>query len=321
MAYRTRFTRTVACRMSGIGAAVVLAATLATGCAPSVNKYAARSAAADSAVREALRTEQTIRPTDIPANTVGVMPLTVRSADTSYASLGYGVGALLASDLAQSKSIVVVERLKLDAVMRELNLAATGRVDSSTAPRAGRIVGARRLVVGSLNISPNGALQIGSQVANATSGRVDASLSGNATVDQIFDAEKAMAFRLLEAMGITLSPEEQRALERRPTRNLAALLAFSNGVRAELNRDFDGAVRSYNEAARLDPGFAEASALSSMISGNPIDGGTQLNGVNRAAAISTDLVNRPTPVLLGSGVDAPATRQQLINITITVRTP
>ncbi len=320
MAYRCGFT-TVARRVSGVGATILLASMLTTGCAPSVNKYAARSAAADSAVREALANEQAIRPTDIPANTVGVMPLTVRSADTAYASLGYGIGALLAADLGRSKSLIIVERLRLDAVMRELDLVTTGRVDTSTGPRVGRIVGAQRLVVGSLNIQPDGALQIGSQVANATSGRIDASLAGNATITQIFDAEKAMAFRLLEAMGVALTPEERRIIEQRSTRNLTAFLAFSNGVRAELHRDFLGAVNYYDQATRLDPTFGEAAARSSAIQGAPVDGPTTLNGVNRAAAISTDLVNRPTPVLLGSGVDAPATRQQLLTITITVRTP
>lgn len=321
MAYRCGFTIAVARRATGFGATLVLATMFATGCAPSVSRYAAKSAAADSAVKEALKREQAIRPTDIPGNTVGVMPLTVRTTDTTYASLGYGVGALLASDLARSKSLVVVERLRLDAVMRELDLVATGRVDSATAPRVGRIVGAQRLVVGSLNIQTNGGLKIGSQVANATSGRVDASLSGDATVTQIFDAEKAMAFRLLEAMGVNLTPEERRAIEQRPTRNLTAFLAFSNGVRAELNRDFQGAINNYNAATRLDPSFREAGARAATIQDIPYEGPSTIGGVNRAAAISTDLVNRATPVVVGSGVDAPATQQQLLTITITVRTP
>jgi hypothetical protein len=44
-----------------------------------------------------------------------------------------------------------------------------------------------------------------------------------------------------------------------------------------------------------------------------------LNGVNRAAAISTDLVIVHARLLARSDVASP--RQQLINITITVRTP
>jgi hypothetical protein len=44
--------------------------------------------------------------------------------------------------------------------------------------------------------------------------------------------------------------------------------------------------------------------------------------VNRAAQISSDLVNRPSPVLIGSGADVPlSSQQQLITFTITVRTP
>lgn len=304
-----------------VGALLVLSLPLTNACAPTITRYAARSAAADSAVRIAISRERDIQPTTLPANTVGVLPLRVRSADTSYAALGYGVSALIASDLARSNRLVIVERLRLDAVMRELDLARTGRLDTATAPRVGRIVGARRIVVGSLDIRPNGALQLASTVANASSGTVDASLAGSATLNQIFDAEKAMVVRLFEALGVTLSPAERRALEPRATQSLAALVAFSNGVRAESNRDFEAALSFYNTATRLDPGFTEAGARANTIQGaaGPTIGGATT--LDRATAVSTELVNRSTPVLFGSGVDAPVTRQQLITITITVRTP
>ncbi len=303
------------------GALLVVLLPLLDACAPTVTRYAARSAAADSAVRIAISREREIQATSLPGNTVGVLPLRVRSTDTSYAALGYGVSALIASDLARSNRLVIVERLRLDAVMRELDLARTGRLDTTTAPRVGRIVGARRIVVGNLDIRPNGALQLASTLANAASGAVDASLASNATVNQIFDAEKAMVIQLFEALGVTLSPAERRALEPRATQNLAALLAFSNGVRAESNRDFDAALAYYQTATRLDPGFVEAGARATTIQGSTaptIGAGTSLE---RALSVSNELVNRSTPVLFGSGVDAPVTRQQLITITITVSTP
>ncbi len=294
---------------------------LLDACAPAVTRYAAQSAAADSAVRLAISREREIQPTALPANTVGVLPLRVRSADTTYNALGYGVAALIASDLARSNRLVIVERLRLDAVMRELDLVRSGRIDTSSAPRVGRIVGARRVIVGDLNIQQNGNLQLGSTVANASSGTVDASLAGNATVNQIFDAERSMVIKLFEALGVTLSPNERRDLESRPTQSLAAFLAFSNGVRAELNRDFAGAVSYYNTAVRLDPNFAEASARSAAIE----SGGSATIGaassLDRISLLSNEMVNRSTPVLFGSGVDAPVTRQQLITITINIRTP
>ena len=103
-------------------------------CAPGMSQYASRSAAADSSVRAAIARERSIQNTEIAANAVGVLPLTVTTSDSTYASLGYGVAALLASDLARSSKLVVVERLRLDAVIRELDLAKSGRVDSTSAP-------------------------------------------------------------------------------------------------------------------------------------------------------------------------------------------
>jgi hypothetical protein len=96
---------------------------------PTVTRYAARSAAADSAVRVAISRERELQATSIPGNTVGVLPLRVRSADTSYSALGYGVAALIASDLAQQPPgdrRAAAPR----AVMRELDLVRSGRVDT-----------------------------------------------------------------------------------------------------------------------------------------------------------------------------------------------
>lgn len=297
---------------------------LATGCATSSvshASYATRTAAADSKVRDALNRERAIDPSSIPVNTVGVLPLNVISADTAYDALGFGVAALITTDLSRSAQLVVVERLHLAAVIRELDLVTTGRVDSSTAPRVGRIVGARRIIVGDLTIRTNGALKIGSKVANVTSGVVDASLSGDATVNQIFDAQKAIVFRLFDALGVTLSPAERRSVERRATQSLAALVAYGKGARAEQARDLTAANSYYRAATKIDPNFTEAAERAASVSGVAVDEAPAPESILRAIAISRDLVNRPTTALVGSGVDVPVSRQQLITITISVRTP
>ncbi len=307
-------------RRLGVSMALAMLALL-QACAPVVTRYAVRSAAADSAVQAAISRERSIQAADIPSNTVGVLPLRVVAADTSYASLGYGLAALMAGDLARTNRLVVVERLRLDAVLRELNLVRDGRIDPATGPRAGRLVGARRVIVGDLAIQSSGALELGSRVANATSGTVDAAFTGSATVRQIFDIEKTMVLRILEVLGVTLSPAERRAMERRSTQNLGALVAFSNGVRAEAGRDLERAVNYYDAATRLDPAFVEARERSTAIRAGVSASARALPTVNRAAALSNNLVNRLTPVIFGSGIDAPLTRQQIITITIGIITP
>jgi outer membrane receptor protein involved in Fe transport len=59
-------------------------------------------------------------------------------------------------------------------------------------------------------------------------------------------------------MGITLSPAERAAVEERPTRDIAAFLAYSRGVRDEAVARFEQAAAEYTQAIQLDPDFAVA---------------------------------------------------------------
>lgn len=289
---------------------------------PPAASYAARAAAADANARAAIGREKEIVVASIPVNTVTVLPLTVQSPDTSDIALGHGIAALLAVDLGSSARLTIVERLQLDALLRELELGQSGRVDPGTAPRVGRLLGARQIVLGDLDLRSRGSLRLDSRVANAVTSAVTPPLSGSATINQLLDAEKDMARRLLDLLGVTLTPAERRKLEERPTRSLNAFLAFSRGVRLEALRDFPGAMAQYATAVRLDPGFALARQHLVSVQGGSVATSGLATRLERAASISNELVNRAAPLVIGTGADAAiVSRQQLITLTIIVRTP
>lgn len=308
------------------GRPFAVAATLAwlAACAsPAASgNYAARAAAADAAARQAVRDERSLNAANIPQNTLSVSPLAVLTTDTTYSSLGYGVAALLVNDLSHSAKLTLVERLRIDAVLRELDLAQSGRVDTLTAPRVGKLVGARQLVVGSIDLRNRGNLRLQSFVANTTTGKVSSSLDGNAALNQIFDAEKSLAFRLFDVLGVTLSPAERRAVEPHATRSLVAFIEFSRGSRAEAFGDFAGAQTHYAEAVRLDPNFNDARTRLNLLQLPTLAVVNPTNFLLRAATMSTDLINRPMPLTIGTGADvAASSRSQLVTFTVIVRTP
>jgi hypothetical protein len=318
----TRLCRAVRARCVAGGLAAL--ATLPAACAaPAASaNYAARAAAADAAARQAVRDERTLDAASIPRNTLSVSPLAVLSADTSYSSIGYGVAALLVNDLSHSAKLTLVERLRIDAVLRELDLAQSGRVDTNTAPRVGKLVGAHQVIVGSIDLRKRGNLHLQSYVANTSTAKVGSALDGSAPLDQIFDAEKSLAFRLFDALGVTLTPAERRAVEPQETRSLVAFLEFSRGSRAEAFSDFGGAQTHYAEAVRLDPSFQAARARLNVLQLPVVSVANPTDFLLRAAAMSNDLINRPAPVTIGTGADAPAaSRAQLVTFTIVVRTP
>ena len=238
---------------------VPAALALAAACrGPAVPQVPTPRRAAERAAREAVANERALDPASLGARTVGVVPLTVRGPDTTYASLGYAMADLLVTDLSQSAALQLVERGRVDALLRELSLGAGGRVDTVTAPRVGRLVGARRLIVGAVRVQPSGRLEVSARVADATTGAVQGGVTAGTTTDDVLAAEKGIAFLLFQQLGVNLTPAERAAVDRRPTSNLTALLAYGRAVRAEAEGRYDAAFEEYRKALRADPGFTLA---------------------------------------------------------------
>ena len=109
--------------------------------------------------------------------------------------VGRELGGMLANELVSTGAFKVVERQKLDSVLGEQDLGASGRVSKSTAAKMGQITGAQYLVTGNVaayeeNTSSTGGgigfkgislggksskayLAIDLRVVNATTGEVE----------------------------------------------------------------------------------------------------------------------------------------------------
>jgi TolB-like protein len=303
---------------------------LVSGCASGHPTTTPSPADAEAAARAAISAERTIDPTRIPDRAVGVPPMAVTASDTTLSALGYGLSDLLATDLARSSRLTVVERLQLDAVLRELNLAKSGAVDTATAPRVGRIIGARRLVIGGVRQLPGGDVQITAQVADVVTHRVATAVSARAPLSRIFEAEAQLALQIFNALGITLTPAERVAIEQAPTRNVAALLAYSRGVREESYGRYGAAVQQYRAALAADPNFSEASLRMSNLGGavaTSRPAATSKSSGNRAAQMAAgnvnsslaDLANGGAAGVIASSVAAnPSPVHQRLLVTITI---
>ena len=279
---------------------------------------------AQDAARQAIAVEAQLQPDTLSARTVGVLPFDQRGLDSSTADLGYGLADLLRVDLSKSSQLRIVDRLRLDAIMRELALASSGRTDSTTAPRVGRLVQARRVVYGALDAqATNMGISVG--VADAATRQVQPALSQQTRLDNVLDTEKQIALRLFENLGVTLTPAERAAVEERPTKNIAAFMAYGRGARYETEFRFADAVGAYEEALKLDPGFTlaatrrdEAAGLAGLT--------TRGKALARASQMTVDRLNGvfTTPIGGGQppgGITDPAFPALTVTIFITILTP
>jgi TolB-like protein len=307
----------------------------AAGCSTGHATTTPSPADADAAARAAIAAERSIDPTKIPDRAVGVPPMSITATDTTLSALGYGLSDLLAGDLARSSRLTVVERLQLDAVLRELDLGRSGAVDTSTAPRVGRIIGARRLIIGGVRQLPGGDVQITAQVADVVTHRVTNAVTARAPLARIAEAETQLAFQIFNALGITLTPAERAAIEQAPTRNIAALLAYSRGVREESYGRYGAAAQQYRAALAADPNFTEATARMTNVGGQIASGAAAptrrsaraSSSGNRAAQMAASSVNSSLADLMDGGAAAAVASgvattgspvQQRLFVTITI---
>ncbi|GIV60325.1 tetratricopeptide repeat protein [Rhodocaloribacter litoris] len=214
-------------------------------------------------VRDRLRREQELRARGdtaclepVEPRVVGVYPLVYQGQDERYAALGRGLAEMITIDLTHVNSLRVVERVRLQELIDEINLAQTALFDPGTAPRVGCLMGAGRLLGGVYNVLGDDDLRL-----DATVWEDEETVELDPQTDalrRLFELEKALVFSFLDRIGVQLTPEERQRIEYIPTQNLQAFLAYSRGLEREDAGAYGDAAAFYQQAARLDPAFTEA---------------------------------------------------------------
>jgi tetratricopeptide (TPR) repeat protein len=195
-------------------------------------------------------------PSDL--NTIAVMPFRYTGADSSLRPLERGLAAIVVTDLSRVRRLRLVEREQLQALLDELRLAASGRVDPATSARSGRLMGAGQVVQGQFSEVPTASFRVDASMVRASDAQISATGSGSDRLQALFDIEKTVVFQLLDKLGITLTPGERTAISERPTRDIQAFLLYSRGLEARDRGDFTAAAQAFQAAAQRDPGFAAA---------------------------------------------------------------
>ena len=267
------------------------------------------------AAQKAIRDEKALNPATYPTSAVGVSPLLVESSDSTLAPLGYGIADLLIADLAISPQLTVVDRVHVSAILHELELSKSGRVDTVTAPQLGKLVGASRLVNGMITPLPQSYLNLDARVTDVAEGDVVGQpVVQHTTYTDILDAEKELALDLFGEMGVTLTPAQRAELEKRPTRYLSAFLAYARGSAAEANWNLDVAASYYGAAVAIDPGFTLAQQRLAAVRANtgrpsaldlPVEPDNWIDGV--LGGITQGLNPSPGDILgpIGNTTNAP----------------
>jgi len=218
-------------------------------------QLALRTQAAQTA-KLALARESTLTTLAPEPSTIAVLPMTI-AGDSSFQPLSRGLAELVMSDLAMVRSLRLLERVQIGVLLDELKLGQSARADPGTAARVGRLLRAERMVQGVASITQNGPVRMSATVVRGD-GNVRSGAQVNGNFKQLLDLEKQLVFGLATELGIQLTDAERQRILRQGPKNLAAFLAYSQGLDALDRGDYRAAAAAFSAAVRADPSFQQA---------------------------------------------------------------
>jgi TolB-like protein len=214
--------------------------------------------------REAVARENTLSTQPAP-NTVGILYFDNRTGRSELDPLQKGLSLMLITDLAKIDTIQVVERVKLQALVDELKLGATGLVDPATAPRLGRLLGAAFLLGGQLQPDGKAGIHIDADLLRVVQRDTLGRPTSSGPFEELLRMEKEILFETVRLLRLKLSPKQIEDLKKPLTGNLDALMAWFRGIGFSDRQEYTQAAASYQKAVQADPGFKlPAAALAEL---------------------------------------------------------
>jgi len=166
-----------------------------------------------------------------------------------------GFAEMIITDLVAWDGVTVVERGRLEAVLREQQLQGTKAFDKSTAVKVGKLIGAQYAITGTMNVSGS-ELRVDANVTNVEKGDIVASASATDAKDKVFDLEQKLMDQLTQAIDWKVRNREARKKAKVPS--FEALVAYSKAIDLSDQGKVDEAQKAMAAVVSKSPTFLMA---------------------------------------------------------------
>lgn len=268
---------------------------------------------------QAVATEATVASGSADDETIAVTTFNNLGSE-NLGPIGKGLAAMIITDLSQVSGLTVVDRIKLHALLEEINLGTSGLVDQKTAPRVGKLLKAKHVTSGSLADLEEENLMVASVVVDTDKRASIGDQEAQGELKQFYDLEKQIACQIIEDLGRDCK-NAPAAFHKIHTKSMPALVLYSWGLEHFDAENYDQAREMFQKALQEDPQFDLAAAAlvatptsvvmsltrSQMISGASSSGPSSAGAGTAVASTSTTSTAAASSVAAGTVGISPTT--------------
>lgn len=168
-----------------------------------------------------------------------------------------GLSDAFETDFRALNGLKVVERDKIDYVLREIMMTKEGLVDEATAVQAGKLIGAQIMVFGSVMQldGKNARMQV--KAVKVETGEILATAQREGKPDY-FAMGKDLVTDLAGKLDVMIAPECRTRIQQNGSRDAEAARLYARGIFYVDHRDYAKAYDFFKQAYTKDPSYAEA---------------------------------------------------------------
>jgi len=179
--------------------------------------------------------------------------------NASYAPLSKGMAEMLITELAQNTAVRVVERDRLQSVIEEQNLQNSDRVDKETAIKLGKTLGARHMLLGTFVVDQRKNMRIDVRAVNTETSAIEYTESVTGNADNLLQLVIQLGSKVNAGLKLpALKTASVSTPAAKSPNQFKAIMAMSQALEAEDQKNKAQAVSLYKQAIALNPDFDRA---------------------------------------------------------------
>ena len=186
--------------------------------------------------------------------TVAISYFDNTSGTIEYDPLSKGLADMLITDLSNVKSLKIVEREKLESLLKEIELGDGKFIDPNTAQKLGKGLGAGYMLTGSFLIMGE-TMRIDARLVEVGTGEVTMAEEITGEKNTFFELEKVLKDKIINSLNINLSRTESRKIKKSQTESFDAFRAYSFSLDAFDKGDYEESIKFLEKATDTDDNF------------------------------------------------------------------
>jgi len=184
----------------------------------------------------------------------------------AMAPLEKGLTDMLITELAKIEALQVVERARLQQLVREMKIGQTGLVDQNTVQEMGKLLGAETLLLGSFATDMSGEkMRIDARIVETETGLTLKAEEITDKTQSLFKMVDKLTRKIARELDVKLTKEDKQRLKKVENESFQAAIYYSQGLDFEDEEKYEKALEVYRKALEINPDYAKVRARIQVI--------------------------------------------------------